>query len=113
MSRSLFLTCSPVMIVALLASGCAEAPNAPSHLTMHGSTNATEATATSSVGLLKAVHAASARYHSTTQATKAGYVVASPCVSHPALGAMEVQRRAGRPRLRATTAGGCAVRANS
>lgn len=44
--------------------------------------------AAASPGLLKQVHAATARFHSTTQATKSGYAQASPCISHPALGAM-------------------------
>jgi hypothetical protein len=42
----------------------------------------------SAAGLLKAVNAATSRYHSTTQATRAGYAAASACVSHPTLGAM-------------------------
>lgn len=41
----------------------------------------------SAAGLAKAVHAATARYHSLEQAAKAGYTVASPCVSSP-LGVM-------------------------
>ena len=38
--------------------------------------------------LQKAVHSANARYHSTTQAIKAGYVPDTHCVSHPILGGM-------------------------
>jgi len=38
--------------------------------------------------LVRKVHAASARYHSTQQATKAGYAVSSPCVAVPGLGGM-------------------------
>ena len=34
--------------------------------------------------LIKALHSTTARYHSTVQATKAGYAVASPCVTSPA-----------------------------
>ena len=38
--------------------------------------------------LQKAVHSATARYHSTTQAIKAGYVADTRCVSVPGLGGM-------------------------
>ena len=39
-------------------------------------------------GLAKAVRQATARFHSTVQATDAGYAVASPCVAVPGLGGM-------------------------
>ncbi|MGH7695223.1 MAG: hypothetical protein ACRENH_09580 [Gemmatimonadaceae bacterium] len=39
-------------------------------------------------GLVAEVHAATARFHTTLQASKAGYAIGSPCVSHPTLGAM-------------------------
>mgnify|MGYP001460004798 CR=1 FL=1 len=84
-----FATCSPAVVIAaaLAASACTQAPTAP-HEMLHTGGTASSAAATPSAGLLKQVHAATARYHSTTQATKAGYAVASPCVSHPTLGAM-------------------------
>lgn len=50
------------------------------------------ATAPSSVRydseLAGAVRNATARFHSQTQSTKAGYAVASPCVAHPSAGGM-------------------------
>lgn len=89
MMRSRMVVGSPAVIAAaLLASACAQSPTAPSHQLLHADTAATAAAAPSAAGLLKAVHAATSRYHSTTQATKAGYAQASPCVSHPTLGAM-------------------------
>lgn len=39
-------------------------------------------------GLAKDVRQATMRFHSTTQATRAGYAVASPCVEAPGLGGM-------------------------
>lgn len=69
-------------------TGCSDLPSgAPTHAAMH-STVPASAAAVASPGLLKEVHAASARFHSTTQATKAGYVVSSPCIAHPTLGGM-------------------------
>lgn len=69
-------------------TGCSDLPSsATTHAAMHSSV-AASAAAVASPGLLKQVHAASARFHSTTQATKAGYVVSSPCIAHPTLGGM-------------------------
>ena len=42
------------------------------------------------VALAKEVHAVTARFHSTVQATKAGYAVDSPCVAVPGVGAMGI-----------------------
>ena len=71
----------------LAAVACADAPVAtPSHALLHA-TVAPEASV-AATGLLKAVHASAARFNSTTQATRAGYAEASPCISHPTLGAM-------------------------
>lgn len=82
----------PAAMAAVIAmNACANMPSEPSHATMHGTALTSATTAASSAakaGLVKAVHAATSRYHSTTQATKAGYAVASPCVSHPTLGTM-------------------------
>ena len=102
MRLSRLASCSPVVIAAaLVLNACANAPSAPSapsqsanapiapsHDTLHTAATAGAVVASASAGLLKAVHAATARYHSTTQATKDGYAVSSPCVSHPTLGAM-------------------------
>jgi hypothetical protein len=89
MRRSRLVICSPTVIAAaLVLNACADVPSAPSRDMLHATVTASAAGASSSAGLVKTVHAATARYHSTTQATKAGYAVASPCVSHPTLGAM-------------------------
>lgn len=75
-------------LAAASAAGCSDMPSsAPNHAAMHANV-AASAAAVASPGLLKEVHAASARFHSTTQATKAGYVVSSPCIAHPTLGGM-------------------------
>jgi hypothetical protein len=78
-----------VAIATLLTTAaCGEQVAAPtSHHTMHGS-DAVLGAADVSPGLVAQVHAATARFHSTTQATKAGYSIGSPCVAHPTLGAM-------------------------
>lgn len=86
-----FVICSPAVIAAaLVLNACADVPSAPSQEAMHATASAssTAASASSSAGLVKTVHAATARYHSTKQATKAGYAEASPCVSVPGLGGM-------------------------
>lgn len=79
-----------VLPALLLGLGCGETPSEASHLTAHeaASTTGSSSSTASSAGLVKAVHAATARFHSTTQASKAGYAQASPCVAHPTLGAM-------------------------
>jgi len=66
-------TVARLSAVALLVA-CLSAASAP-------------AVATSSDGSLQTVKAATARYHSTVQAEKAGYVLGSPCASSP-LGGM-------------------------
>lgn len=60
------------------------------HAQLHGVSAARASTGNSAnaAGLAKLVHAASARYHSQVQATKAGYAEASPCVAVPGLGGM-------------------------
>jgi hypothetical protein len=90
MRRSGLVICgSAVIAAAFVSNSCAEAPSAPSHNMLHATSTASSmAASSSSAGLLKKVHAATARYHSTTQATKAGYVAASPCVSVPGVGGM-------------------------
>jgi hypothetical protein len=80
--RSLAATLAAVTLAA-----CADAPvAAPSHALLHSGVSA--ATAQAAPGLLKEVHAAVARFHSTTQATQAGYAVASPCIEVQPLGGM-------------------------
>lgn len=74
-------------IVAVLAAACGETPSDISHASLHGQVE-TRAAAAASAGSLKALHAATARFHSTVQATNAGYVEDSPCVAAPGLGTM-------------------------
>lgn len=75
---------------AVLAAACAEAPSSVSpDASMHAA-HITEASAAAvaSPGLLKQVSAVAARYHSTKQAEKAGYVADPTCVAVPTLGGM-------------------------
>jgi hypothetical protein len=74
-------------LAILTTAACSDQIAPTSHQTMHTS-DAVLGAADVSPGLVAQVHAASARFHSTTQATKAGYTIASPCVAHPTLGAM-------------------------
>lgn len=71
----------------ILAAGCGEVPSEVGHETLHARVESS-ATATRGATLLKSVRAATARFHSQEQATRAGYAVASPCVAAPGLGAM-------------------------
>lgn len=86
--RSGFTRCVPALFPALLlaAAGCGAAPSEASHENLHADVSPSAAAA--SAGSIRALHAATARYHSTTQATRAGYQVASPCVADPTLGGM-------------------------
>ena len=82
---------SPIRIltlpaVAFVAAACGETPSDVSHANLHGQVETRGAGAWA--GSLKALHSATARFHSTVQATKAGYVEDSPCVASPGLGTM-------------------------
>ena len=78
-------------LVAVLAA-CGTDMNSPiDHATMHASAAASTASAaanTGAAGLIKTVKSQTARFHSTVQATKNGYAVASPCIEVPGLGGM-------------------------
>jgi hypothetical protein len=74
--------------IALVLTACGDPPSVPSHATMHANVTASSAANPAAAGLYKSVHSAAARFHSTTQATKAGYVEASPCIAAPGLGTM-------------------------
>lgn len=81
---------APALVAALAACGT-ETSSPVDHATMHAgaaSSAASTAANVAAAGLLKAVKSVSARYHSTTQATKNGYVVSSPCVEVPGVGGM-------------------------
>lgn len=73
-------------MIAVASCGETAAPDPTSHVVLHGDLVASSADV--DPGLVAEVHAATARFHSTVQASKAGYAIASPCVSHPTLGAM-------------------------
>jgi hypothetical protein len=76
--------------VALLLAACGEVPSEvpsdPDHAGLHASVGGGASVA--SAGLLKAVHAATSRFHSTAQALKAGYAADPHCVAVPGLGGM-------------------------
>lgn len=74
----------------IAAAGCSDLPSAAdSHTALYADAAVVTANASvASPGLVKEVHAATARFHSTTQATKGGYVLSSPCIAHPTLGGM-------------------------
>ena len=89
MRGSRLVICSLAVIAgALVLYACADVPIAPSHDQLHSTGTTSAAANSSSAGLVKEVHAATARYHSTVQATKAGYVGDPVCVSVPGLGGM-------------------------
>jgi len=70
----------------LSIAGCGESASTAPHETLHA--NRASSPAGASPTLTKAVHAATARFHATVQATKAGYAEASECVAVPGLGGM-------------------------
>lgn len=98
--KHISMTASVAAVVMLGAIACADAPSAVDdastrdamHEAMHEAAQAAAKGAGgisgSSPGLVKALHASTARYHATVQATKAGYVQDSPCVAVPGLGGM-------------------------
>ena len=75
----------PLALITVIS--CGEQPAPTSHQALHGSTLVLRA-ADIEQGLVAEVHAATAKFHSTAQASKAGYVEDSPCVAHPTLGTM-------------------------
>jgi hypothetical protein len=78
----------------VLVLACDAAPVEPPATTDHASHavsagNSANATANGAQGdLLKAVRSKTARYNSTTQALRAGYVPDAHCAAHPVLGGM-------------------------
>ncbi len=87
-------TAGSLALIGLSALSCTDAPSAvtsdASHLTAHAAASNAKSSADKmdARGLAQAVKSTTARFHSTTQATKAGYAVNSPCVAHPTLGTM-------------------------
>jgi len=75
--------CAGAMIAA---ASCGETAAPTSHAVLHG--DLVVSSADIDPGLVAQAHAVSARFHNTVQASKAGYAVVSPCISHPTLGAM-------------------------
>lgn len=80
-----FVAASFLTLFAVAA--CGDVPSAADHALLHLD-GAVAARAAASPGLLKQVHAATTRYHSTTQALKAGHVADPYCVEVPGLGGM-------------------------
>lgn len=70
---------------SVVACDRVESPAGPiDHSELHASASKiTGSESAASRMLAKRVHSATARFHSTVQATKAGYAVASPCVASP------------------------------
>ena len=91
-SLSPFSSSIVTAIMAIGVASCQDAPSEVSHESLHDAAQAhamaAKSSASGSEALVKALHSATARYHSTGQATKAGYEVASPCVAAPGLGGM-------------------------
>jgi hypothetical protein len=73
--------------MATLALGCAGATptEAPDHASLRAGASG-GGNSVAAAGLAQAVTAATSRYHSTTQATKAGYLQDTHCVASPAGG---------------------------
>ena len=76
--------------VGLLSCGGEATTTEPiDHATLHGGIQAAKGgNSANAAGLDKVVHALSARYHSSGQAVRAGYVPDPFCVEHPTLGGM-------------------------
>lgn len=81
---------APALVAVCTA--CGTDMNSPiDHATMHAnaaSSAANTAANAGAAGLIKTVKSATARFHSTVQATRHGYAVASPCIEAPGLGGM-------------------------
>jgi hypothetical protein len=80
-------------LLLMLAAGILAGCDSPAALTDHNHADVTPAmTATPALpqqgGLLQDVKSATARFHATVQASRAGYAEASPCVAAPGLGGM-------------------------
>jgi hypothetical protein len=89
-SRAIFL---PVLLMALMASCKKEIRNETSKenltpISEKSRVSGSEQAKSSKPGLLQAVRSATSRFHSTTQAIKAGYEPDDHCVSVPGLGGM-------------------------
>lgn len=74
------------VVTMTAVASCDETAAPTSHALLHG--DQVMSSADIDPGLVAEVHAATAKFHTTVQASKAGYAIGSPCVSHPTLGAM-------------------------
>lgn len=74
------------VMVMIAAAACDEQAAPTSHEGLHG--NLVLSATDIDPGLVGDAHAATAKFHSTVQASKAGYEIDSPCVAHPTLGTM-------------------------
>jgi hypothetical protein len=75
------------LLAPLLVSACADLPSGADHAALHVGA-ASRANVEASPNLLKSVRAATARFSSTAQARKAGYLPDPTCVAVPSLGGM-------------------------
>ena len=80
----------PVLLITLFTSCKKESRNEPAQLSVSAKSGApvSDLTRSSDAQLLNSVRAATAKFHSTTQAIAAGYVPDEHCVSVPGLGGM-------------------------
>ena len=77
------------LIIAVLGAACDQAASTePVDHSQHSAVVLTTPSAAVGSGLAKEVHALSARFHSTVQAEKAGYVTDPFCVAVPGVGGM-------------------------
>lgn len=93
--RNIPISASLSAAAILGAMACADAPvsveDAASHAALHESAQSAAkkgGASASTEKMVKSLHSATARYHSTVQSTKAGYVESSPCIAAPGLGGM-------------------------
>jgi len=87
-----------IPIAALAAFSIASCNDAPVEVSsheglhdaaqMHAMESRAAGTTDAQAALITALHAETARYHASGQATRAGYEVASPCIAAPGLGGM-------------------------
>jgi hypothetical protein len=75
--------CAPPLLLAALTAGCAEVPTAAVPDPEPSASRAAAEPGSPVEDWLKAVKQVTARYHSTTQAIKAGYVPDTHCVESP------------------------------
>jgi hypothetical protein len=82
------MCCGITLAMVVSLSACEKDPQAVGHEFAHAPAAFTHVGAGNLEGLAKEVRQVTSRFNSTTQATRAGYAEASPCVAVPGLGGM-------------------------